>query len=129
MQAGPALNFVRSNIIEMELDLIKNLSTTKTNSGFGELESLFKDSFFQKRVGLRVFGGEMLLFLLCAGEGISVTALLEYQWCEGIFDLDACPPFSLSLRQPQWVKVHCTSVKFVKFPGDSEGSKEGILYK
>ena len=72
MQAGPALNFVRSNIIKMELDLIKNLSTTKTNSGFGELESLFKDSFFQKRVGLRVFGGEMLLFLLCAGEGISV---------------------------------------------------------
>ena len=66
----PALNFVRSNIIKMELDLIKNLSTTKTNSGFGELESLFKDSFFQKRVGLRVFGGEMLLFLLCAGEGI-----------------------------------------------------------
>ena len=57
------------------------------------------------------------------------SGLLEYQWWEGVFDLDACPPFSLSLRQPQWVKVHCTSVKFVKFPGDSEGSKEGILYK
>ena len=55
--------------------------------------------------------------------------LLEYQWCEGIFDLDACPPFSLSLRQPQWVKVHCTSVKFVKFSGDSEGSKEGTVLK
>ena len=41
--------FVRSHIIAMDLDYIEILSTTRQdNSGFGELESPFKDYFSRK---------------------------------------------------------------------------------
>ena len=50
-ESWPALEqiFVRSNIIAMDLDKIEVLSTTGQDiSGFGELESPFKDYFSRK---------------------------------------------------------------------------------